>query len=88
MSVASHFSCVLYFGTREVSKDLIQTLHKDMVGVMGRLDKIISLLDSAEVMVCLEDFPSKSKLFLLSLKRDKFKEEKQEIDACDTPERG
>ncbi|XP_062500084.1 uncharacterized protein LOC134177325 isoform X2 [Corticium candelabrum] len=38
-----------------------------MVGVMGRLDKIISLLDSAE--------------------RDKFKEEKQEIDACDTPER-
>ncbi|XP_062505456.1 uncharacterized protein LOC134182122 [Corticium candelabrum] len=35
-------------GTREVSKDLIPTLHKDMVGVMRRLDKIISLLDSAE----------------------------------------
>ncbi|XP_062499607.1 uncharacterized protein LOC134176935 isoform X3 [Corticium candelabrum] len=54
-------------GTREVSKDLIQTLHKDMVGVMGRLDKIISLLDSAE--------------------RDKPKQEKQEVDTCDTPER-
>ncbi|XP_062510935.1 uncharacterized protein LOC134186861 isoform X2 [Corticium candelabrum] len=54
-------------GTREVFKDLIQTLHKDMVGVMGRLDKIISLLDSAE--------------------RDKPRQEKQEIDACDTPER-